>query len=60
MRRKPSNRCVEACPTPEKALYRSAAEARAAVLVAAQPDRRRSLKVYRCRCGFWHLASDFD
>lgn len=59
-RKRPKAAVVTLCPTPAKALYRSAAEARAAAVVSARPDRRVPLKAYRCRCGFWHLASDYD
>jgi hypothetical protein len=51
---------IEACPTPDKALYRSAGEARTAALLARREKPLMAFKVYGCRCGFWHLASDWE
>ncbi len=59
-RKRPALPATETCPTPEKALYRSAGEARTAALLARREKPRMAFKVYGCRCGFWHLASDWE
>jgi hypothetical protein len=59
-RKRPAPPATEACPTPEKALYRSAGEAKAVALLAQGEKPRTALRVYGCRCGFWHLASDWE
>jgi hypothetical protein len=48
------------CPTPDKALYRSANEAKTAALLARRGKPSAALRAYHCHCGFWHLASDWE
>jgi hypothetical protein len=50
----------EVCPTREKALYRSRGEAKSAALLNRREKPSAALRAYHCRCGFWHLASDWE
>lgn len=41
------------CPTPEKWTYDSRVEAKES---AKRKNRAKFLRVYKCRCGKWHLT----
>ena len=48
---------MEECPTPKKAKFGDEEAANSRVTSILKKEPRAARKVYKCRCGYWHLAN---